>query len=205
MSAADARPTAPGYLPMGMALPSTGDIRTLPSSIRQCQPLAGWRWSVREAASAAPSWQRPSLRQLVPGAPVFGSPGLEGVGFRRRRGRAGRRGRRGWRRRCRGRGWASWRRRQAAPGLLRAASRSGRPSGIESSRRAPAVADSLNFRPLILPPPEPQLRLSCSHSLRTGSHATSRWPADRAWRDSDTERVTQDRWRRTDKSSLLNR
>ena len=79
-------------------------------------------------------------------------------------------------------GWASWRRRQAAPGLLRAASRSGRPSEIESSRKEPAAADSLNFRPLILPPPEPQLRLLCSHSLRTGSHTTvvaaGRWPAE---------------------------
>ena len=62
-------------------------------------------------------------------------------------------------------------------------------AGIESSRREPTAAASLNFRPFILPPPRAAVRLSCSrfyeHSLRTAPSL------DRPRRQTDKKPLSQ--------------
>ena len=169
MSAADARPTAPGNLPIGMALPSTGDIKTRAAvdaagSPGTCGTSTDAR--VRQAAAggggAASSSRRLSDRPWAPAAPASGSPARAGAGFALGVGAAvaGRRGRRGWRRRCRlrgGRRGTGGRWRRVCGGRRRGCWRCRCPavrSRLCPKAVAPAVADSLNLQALHLAPPE---------------------------------------------------
>ena len=126
MSAADARPTAPGNLPMGMPLPSSGDIKTVPLSMPPVPATCGVTGAavLRPEEAVLLSSRRLSEWLWGPAPPASGSPARAGAGFRLARASA---------RPCRPEraqglasslsreGWVSWHRRPAATGLRRAA------------------------------------------------------------------------------------